>query len=190
MSRSPQDFDRLGDLLGITGGPSTPPERLAALWAGTVGEEVARHTEPLYLRDGRLVVATSSSVWAQSLDLMGEQLRGALNDALGDDVVREIRFRPAGWDPGGARDGPRALSASGDLGGSDDREGASGGGSGAGAAGLPRRHGRSLRPRRRRSRACARRRPPPSWESGSRPPCGPPGPGFPAPRRTRAKSDR
>lgn len=112
MSRSPQGFHRLGDLLGSTGGPSTPPERLASVWAATVGEEVARHAEPLYLQDGRLVVATSSSVWAQSLDLMGEQLRGALNEALGGDVVREMRFRPAGWDPGGAHDGPRPLSTS------------------------------------------------------------------------------
>jgi hypothetical protein len=41
---------------------------------------------------------------------MAETLRGALNSALGEEVVTEIVCRPAGWDPGAARDAAPALA--------------------------------------------------------------------------------
>jgi Dna[CI] antecedent, DciA len=108
----PDDFCRLGELLPVrpgVGSASSPSHRVADVWEAAVGRETARHAQPISLRGGRLIVATSSSVWAQTLQLMADTLRGALNDAMGEEVVTEIVCRPAGWDPGAARDAAPAL---------------------------------------------------------------------------------
>lgn len=75
-----------------------------------MGLEVARNTQPRSLRGGRLTVATSSSVWAQTLQLLSGQIVARVNTALGEALLREAVFRPAGWDPGGGAGGPRAMS--------------------------------------------------------------------------------
>lgn len=102
------DFARLGDLLGEVGalrssgaardpGPDTG-RRLASLWADAVGAEIAANAEPLHMKNGRLAVATSSSAWAQTLQLMAGEVRARLNALLQSDEVEEITFRHAGWE--------------------------------------------------------------------------------------------
>ena len=71
---------------------------LADAWQEIVGTEIAANTQPLQLRQGRLVVAVSSSVWAQTLQLMSGQIQERLNRSLGEDTVRLIVFRHAGWE--------------------------------------------------------------------------------------------
>jgi Dna[CI] antecedent, DciA len=110
-------LERLGDLLGARGsGPDHGPvadwpleRRLIEVWAAVVGADVAGNATPVSLRRGRLTVATSSSVWAQTLQLMGESMVERLNGALGEAVVTAVICRPAGWDPGGGTEGPKAL---------------------------------------------------------------------------------
>jgi hypothetical protein len=117
MTRGDGNLERLGDLLGAQGsgtdrGPvaDRPVERrLTEVWSAVVGADVAANATPVSLRRGRLTVATSSSVWAQTLQLMGESMVERLNRALGEAVVTAVICRPAGWDPGGAADGPRSL---------------------------------------------------------------------------------
>jgi hypothetical protein len=109
----PDGFCRLGELLPTPRGASRghpQARRVAEIWEAAVGPETARQAQPLSLRGGRLVVATSSSVWAQTLQLMAETLRMALNDALGEEAVTEVVCRPAGWDPGAGQGAARALS--------------------------------------------------------------------------------
>ena len=93
----------------VTTGPGRRRERgaknglehgVAEVWAEVVGEEIAANTQPLQLRQGRLVVATSSPVWGQTLQLMSEQIQERLNRSLGEDAVREMVFRHAGWETG------------------------------------------------------------------------------------------
>jgi len=106
------DFERLGDLLGEVGalrssraegksttdaGPDTG-RRLASLWADAVGPEIAENTEPLRVKQGRLVVAASSSAWAQTLQLMGGEIKARLNTLMESEEVQEISFRHAGWE--------------------------------------------------------------------------------------------
>jgi hypothetical protein len=106
------DFERLGDLLGEVGalrssraeGESTPDpdkgtgRRLASLWADAVGPEIAENAEPLRVKQGRLVVAASSSAWAQTLQLMSGEIKARLNKLMGSEEVQEISFRHAGWE--------------------------------------------------------------------------------------------
>jgi len=106
------ELERVGDLArGIDLTSKSRAARISRLWEQIVGTESARNSGPRQLRGGRLTVATSSSVWAQSLQMISERIRQRLNEALGEDAVGEIVFRPAGWDPGGGADGPRALRA-------------------------------------------------------------------------------
>jgi hypothetical protein len=108
------DFARIGDLLppGSEGAAAARPaagtapdargsdlsRRLAAVWAEVVGDEVAANARPVQLRDGRLVVTTSSSAWAQTLQLMSEMVRARLNERLGDRAIDRVVFRHAGWE--------------------------------------------------------------------------------------------
>jgi hypothetical protein len=120
----PEDFDRVGDLLGdfceaaatpeppkngaANEGPSTGPlprrtpgevaRALAELWPEIAGAEVAANASPVQLKAGRLVVSTSSSVWAHTLQYMSEDLRIRLNTRLGAGTVQQIMFRHAGWE--------------------------------------------------------------------------------------------
>ncbi len=119
------DFDRLGDLLGELGALRAPTRerdsssdmgrRVAALWADAVGPEIAANTEPLHIKQGRLVVAASSSAWAQTLHLMGQEIRARLNAQMKSDQVKEITFRHAGWEEraggGGQRYRPELRGA-------------------------------------------------------------------------------
>jgi hypothetical protein len=122
--KSPEDFNRVGDLLGdfceaaaspsssstqpseskrfagkAAGGASSDPARaLATAWPDIAGEEVAANASPVQLKAGRLVVSTSSSVWAHTLQYMGEDLMARLNSQLGAGTVQRIVFRHAGWE--------------------------------------------------------------------------------------------
>ncbi len=120
----PEDFDRVGSLLGefceaaatpapvdgqandeqrsVGRGARTTPgdasRALAGVWPAVVGAEVAANAAPVQLKAGRLVVSTSSSVWAQTLQYMSVDLAVRLNERLGEGVVRQIVFRHAGWE--------------------------------------------------------------------------------------------
>jgi hypothetical protein len=64
------------------------------------------------LKNGRLVVSTSSTVWAQTLQFMSEAIRARLDEQLGPGVVLEVVFRHAGWEDWEERTG-RAPAAAG-----------------------------------------------------------------------------
>jgi predicted nucleic acid-binding Zn ribbon protein len=73
--------------------PATPLARVQRVWAGAVGEAVAREAEPAAIRGGTLTVACRSAVWAQELDLMSVALVGAVNEALGEPLIDALRCR-------------------------------------------------------------------------------------------------
>jgi Dna[CI] antecedent, DciA len=118
-----KDFERVGDLIGEVGalrpgGAGSDPEdglrrRLAAIWPKVVGPEISANARPLRLSRGNVVVATSSSAWAQTLGFMSEEIRTGLNAALEGGPVQSLSFHHAGWeDRGGVlqpTDGPRGL---------------------------------------------------------------------------------
>jgi predicted nucleic acid-binding Zn ribbon protein len=79
--------------------PASGLAGLQRVWPDVAGELVAAQAHPSSERDGVVTVTCSSSVWAQELTLMGPDLAGRLNAALGSEFVREMRFRAA---PAGA----------------------------------------------------------------------------------------
>ena len=72
-------------------GPQAEIGRVAKVWPGAVGEQIARNTWPARItRDGTLHVHTSSSTWAFEL----EQLADDIRKRLGTLAPARLRFAP------------------------------------------------------------------------------------------------
>jgi predicted nucleic acid-binding Zn ribbon protein len=75
--------------------PQTTLAAVQRVWPEAVGAVIAAQAEPSTERDGVLGVTCSSAVWAQELDLMGPELVGRINAALGTEAVRSLRCSSA-----------------------------------------------------------------------------------------------
>lgn len=74
-----------------------------SIWTKVVGD-ISRHAKPRRLSGDVLFVATASSAWSQELTFMRRSIMDKLNQSLGAEYVREIRFSEHLWDP--SEDGP------------------------------------------------------------------------------------
>lgn len=81
----------------LTGGlaPASTLARVQELWPIAAGATIAAEAQPTAERDGVLTVTCRAAVWAQELDLMGEQLVASLNAAIGEQRIRQLRYRTA-----------------------------------------------------------------------------------------------
>ena len=80
--------------------PQTTLAEVQRAWPKAVGEVIAAQAEPTAEREGVLTVTCSSAVWAQELDLMGPELVGRINAAIGAESVVSLRCSAApakGW---------------------------------------------------------------------------------------------
>jgi hypothetical protein len=78
---------------GITAAlaPATLLAEVQRAWPDAAGEAFAGASEPVSERGGVVVVACTSAVWAQELDLLSERVIARLNDVLGRPAVRRLR---------------------------------------------------------------------------------------------------
>lgn len=72
--------------------PMTPLARAQTQWAGIVGEAIAAQATPVRERRGELTVRCESSVWAQELDLMAPSILTKLNQAIGENSIKKLKF--------------------------------------------------------------------------------------------------
>ena len=80
--------------------PQTTLAEVQRAWPDAVGDVIAAQAEPTSEREGVLTVTCSSAVWAQELDLMGPDLVGRINAALGAETLLSLRCSSApakGW---------------------------------------------------------------------------------------------
>ncbi|MFN8201119.1 MAG: DUF721 domain-containing protein [Solirubrobacteraceae bacterium] len=89
--RAPRSLAVAVESLAAAVAPATPLARIQQAWPTAVGEFVAGHARPLRERAGVLTVYCPESVWAQEVALMAPEYVAALNHALGEEAVREIR---------------------------------------------------------------------------------------------------
>ena len=75
--------------------------RAVSDWPAVAGARIARHTRATAFRDGTLAVEVEGSAWMHELAFLRGDLVRSLNRHLGADVVRDVRFLPAGTHPGG-----------------------------------------------------------------------------------------
>jgi predicted nucleic acid-binding Zn ribbon protein len=71
--------------------PLTLLAEVQTAWTAAAGEQVARECAPVSERDGVVVVACRSAVWAQELDLLSEVVCERLNEQLGRPAVHGLR---------------------------------------------------------------------------------------------------
>jgi hypothetical protein len=65
----------------------------ALLWEKIVGPRVARFAQPIWVHQGVLFVAVPNHIVQHEFSLLREEFKKKLNEALGGERVREIRFR-------------------------------------------------------------------------------------------------
>ena len=61
-------------------------------WNSIVGAEIAEHTTPISLVDGRLTIQTSSSAWATQMRLMQEDLLKTISSSAPGALVESLVF--------------------------------------------------------------------------------------------------
>ena len=65
----------------------------AGVWSDVVGPEIDRVTQVVEVERGVLRVAVKDSLWSQELSLMKADIISRLNERVGQEVIRDIRFR-------------------------------------------------------------------------------------------------
>ncbi len=81
--------------------PKARRYKVFSMWPKIVGD-IARYAVPRRLSGDVLFVATASSVWSQELYFMRDSILAKVNQALGGQEVREIRFSEHMWAKGDA----------------------------------------------------------------------------------------
>lgn len=61
-------------------------------WDSIVGEHIARAATAVKIVKGVLIVKVASSTWRNELALRKKEIIGTLNNALGGEIVKDIRF--------------------------------------------------------------------------------------------------
>ncbi len=67
--------------------------RIWGLWDEVVGRVVAENAQPEAFKGKLLLVRVGSSPWAQQLSFMKREIIAKVNEALGRELVEEIRFK-------------------------------------------------------------------------------------------------
>jgi predicted nucleic acid-binding Zn ribbon protein len=63
---------------------------LFSTWAQIVGQEIASHTNPISLVDGKLTIQSSSTAWATQMRLMQEDLLKTISNSAPGALVEEL----------------------------------------------------------------------------------------------------
>ena len=89
---------KLGDVLrGVIAtldvGNKIDAARTIEAWAALAGPEINAVTRRVWLESNVLVVQLTSAAWRNELHMNRSQWRRRLNEALGSELVKDIRFR-------------------------------------------------------------------------------------------------
>jgi predicted nucleic acid-binding Zn ribbon protein len=88
--------DVISSLFGDAALPFNPDDaRIWKVWEEVVGIPVAKHTSPLWIKEGKLRVSVTDPIWLQELGYVEKTIRKKLNGKLGRPAVKKIEFRIA-----------------------------------------------------------------------------------------------
>ena len=65
--------------------------KITQIYADTVGKVVAKRSHPVGFNNGVLILKSQSTAWQNELTFLKEDLKARLNDALGSEVIKDIR---------------------------------------------------------------------------------------------------
>ena len=63
-----------------------------AIWCEVVGDRVSKNTEPVSVEHGVITVSVSNPTWRQELLFKHQDIIQELNNRLGKNTIKEIRF--------------------------------------------------------------------------------------------------
>ena len=93
-----KDIHHIGDVIGtVIETYRQQPERELAriwdLWDDIVGKMVAEHTRPKAFKGKLLLVTVTNSTWIHHLQFSKKNIIDTINQAYGEDVLDDIRFK-------------------------------------------------------------------------------------------------
>jgi len=62
-------------------------------WEEIVGTEISRKAKPKKINRNTLFISVTNSTWANELNLMSNQLINKINLFIGEEVVKNIKFK-------------------------------------------------------------------------------------------------
>jgi len=97
-TRKGREPSQVGDLLDAVFGRSGLKNRIREkevllVWEEAVGEIVFRNSRPLSVANGILVVETRDNVWMQELSMMRRSIVEKINEIMGWEAIKELRFK-------------------------------------------------------------------------------------------------
>ena len=72
---------------------NTRLSRIWEVWADAVGAHIAANTMPAAVKGRLLIVHAESSAWIQQLHFLKQEIITKINRALGENLVKDIKFR-------------------------------------------------------------------------------------------------
>ena len=67
--------------------------RVWDIWSPAVGEHIGANTRPAAFKGTLLIVNVADSAWLQQVWFLKKEIVAKVNDALGEDLVGEIKFK-------------------------------------------------------------------------------------------------
>lgn len=67
--------------------------RAVVIWEEVVGPAVGKHIRAVEVKGHTLVVKTDSPVWRTELAFQKDELLRSINERIGSQMIRDIRFR-------------------------------------------------------------------------------------------------
>ena len=87
-------YSAMQELIGGLGIKKKIDEYQAVVrWAEIVGDHIARVSEATKIKQGVLFVRVAASTWRNELQLRKPEIIRKLNTALGDELVKDIKFQ-------------------------------------------------------------------------------------------------
>ncbi|TSK04274.1 MAG: DUF721 domain-containing protein [Geobacter sp.] len=96
MRRPASVTDLLGSILRGTPAEMRLKEgRIWEVWDEAVGSKIASHAQPVAFREGTLTVHVDSAPWLQQLTYLKKDLITKVNEALDEELVKELQMKAA-----------------------------------------------------------------------------------------------
>jgi len=95
---SPDDFVHIGNILGgalnkFRADSDLELTSIFTVWKNVVGDAIANNSKPAGFKGKILIVYVSSPVWMQELQYYKKDMITKINDALGKELVCDIKFK-------------------------------------------------------------------------------------------------
>lgn len=65
---------------------------IKTIWMGTMGQTIAKRTEKMFLREGKLLIKIESAALKHQLHMERTKIKDRLNEAIGKEYITEVVF--------------------------------------------------------------------------------------------------